>query len=41
MRDADSGENLTLCLWVVAVAKFCDVGALLTGLAIGDMLHAA
>ena len=35
MRDADSGENLTLCLWVVAVAKFCDVGALLTGLAIG------
>jgi phosphatidate cytidylyltransferase len=24
-----------LCLWTVAVAKFCDVGALLTGLAIG------
>ena len=23
------------CLWVVAVAKFCDVGALLTGLAFG------
>ena len=35
MRDADSAENLTLCLWVVAVSKFCDVGALLTGLAIG------
>jgi len=35
MREADSGENLALCLWVVAVAKFCDVGALLTGLAIG------
>ena len=35
MRDADSTENLTLCLWVIAVAKFCDVGALLTGLAIG------
>lgn len=35
MRDADSTENLTLCLWVVAVSKFCDVGALLTGLAIG------
>jgi phosphatidate cytidylyltransferase len=27
--------RLVLCLWVVAVAKFCDVGALLTGLAIG------
>lgn len=35
MRDDDSGSNLALCLWVVAVAKFCDVGALLTGLAIG------
>jgi phosphatidate cytidylyltransferase len=35
MRESDSGENLALCLWVVAVAKFCDVGALLTGLAIG------
>lgn len=35
MRDADSIENLTLCLWVVAVAKFCDVGALLTGLLLG------
>lgn len=35
MREADAGENLMLCLWVVAVAKFCDVGALLTGLAIG------
>jgi phosphatidate cytidylyltransferase len=27
--------RLFLCLWLVAVAKFCDVGALLTGLAIG------
>jgi phosphatidate cytidylyltransferase len=27
--------RLVLVLWVVAVAKFCDVGALLTGLAIG------
>lgn len=35
MREADSGENLVLCLWLVAVSKFCDVGALLTGLAIG------
>jgi len=30
-----SGSNLALCLWVVAVSKFCDVGALLTGLAFG------
>ena len=35
MREADSKENLALCLWVVAVSKFCDVGALLSGLAIG------
>jgi phosphatidate cytidylyltransferase len=35
MRETDSGENLALCLWVVAVSKFCDVGALLTGLAFG------
>jgi len=35
MREADSGENLALCLWVVAVAKFCDVGALLAGLTVG------
>lgn len=27
--------RLLLCLWLVAAAKFCDVGALLTGLAIG------
>lgn len=27
--------RLVLCLWVVAVAKFCDVGALLTGMAFG------
>jgi phosphatidate cytidylyltransferase len=31
--EPDAG--LVLCLWVVAVTKFCDVGALLTGLAIG------
>lgn len=35
MREADSTENLWLCVWVVAVSKCCDVGALLTGLAIG------
>ena len=35
MRNADSGDNLALCLWVVAVSKFCDVGALLSGLAFG------
>ncbi len=35
MRDSDSGDNLALCLWVVAVSKFCDVGALLSGLAFG------
>ena len=35
MREADSTENLTLCVWVVAVSKCCDVGALLTGLAFG------
>ncbi len=28
-------SRLVLCLWVVAVTKFCDVGALLTGMAIG------
>jgi phosphatidate cytidylyltransferase len=27
--------RLLLCLWVIATAKFCDMGALLTGLAIG------
>jgi phosphatidate cytidylyltransferase len=27
--------RLVLCLWVVAVAKFCDMGALLTGMAFG------
>lgn len=35
MRDGNEGENLALCLWTVAVSKFCDVGALLTGLAFG------
>jgi phosphatidate cytidylyltransferase len=28
-------ENLMLCAWTVTVSKFCDVGALLTGLAFG------
>ncbi len=27
--------RVVLCIWVVAVAKFCDVGALLSGLAFG------
>lgn len=27
--------RLLLCLWLIAVTKFCDMGALLTGLAIG------
>lgn len=37
----DSGMSITpngrliLCLWLIAVAKFCDVGALLSGLAFG------
>jgi len=31
----DENVGLALCLWVVAVAKFCDVGALLAGLAFG------
>jgi phosphatidate cytidylyltransferase len=35
MRDSVDGDNLALCLWTVAVSKFCDVGALLTGLAFG------
>ena len=35
MRETDAGGNLGLCLWVVAVSKFCDVGALLTGMAFG------
>lgn len=35
MLESDSGNNLILCVWVVFVSKFCDVGALLTGLAIG------
>lgn len=30
-----SNGRLLLCLWVVAATKFCDMGALLTGLAIG------
>ncbi|HWA27253.1 MAG TPA: phosphatidate cytidylyltransferase [Lacunisphaera sp.] len=35
MFDADSSDNLTLCIWTVVVSKFCDMGALLTGMAIG------
>ena len=35
MRTGYEGSNLALCLWTVAVSKFCDVGALLTGLAFG------
>jgi len=35
MRDGASTDNLALCLWIVAVSKFCDVGGLLTGLALG------
>lgn len=31
----DATGRLLLFVWLVAVAKFCDVGALLTGLAIG------
>ncbi len=31
----DPTSGTIACLWVVAVSKFCDVGALLTGLAIG------
>ncbi len=32
---AAPNQGILLFLWLVAVAKFCDVGALLTGLAIG------
>jgi phosphatidate cytidylyltransferase len=32
---AEPSSGLVLALWVVAVSKFCDVGALLTGLAFG------
>jgi phosphatidate cytidylyltransferase len=35
MRESENGDNLVLCLWVVVVSKFCDVGALLAGLAFG------
>jgi phosphatidate cytidylyltransferase len=35
MRDGYEGDNLALCLWTVAVSKFCDVGALLSGMAFG------
>jgi len=31
----DPAVGLVVCLWVVAVSKFCDVGALLSGLAFG------
>lgn len=30
-----AGGRLLLCLWVVVVVKFCDMGALLSGLAFG------
>jgi len=33
--DPVAGTGLLLAVWIIAVAKFCDVGALLTGLAIG------
>jgi len=33
--ESETGDNLALCLWVVAVSKFCDVGALVTGLTLG------
>ena len=32
---SEPSAGLALALWVVAVSKFCDVGALLTGLAFG------
>lgn len=32
---AEPNQGILLFLWLVAVAKFCDVGALLTGLAFG------
>jgi len=32
---SDTTTGLVACLWVVAVSKFCDVGALLTGMAFG------
>jgi len=35
MREGSDGDNLALALWTIAVSKFCDVGALLTGLAFG------
>ena len=35
MFAGSDSENLMLCAWTVTVSKFCDVGALLTGLAIG------
>lgn len=35
MFDADSTDNLVLVIWTVVVSKFCDMGALLTGMAIG------
>ena len=35
MFTGSDGDNLMLCAWTVVVSKFCDVGALLTGLAFG------
>jgi phosphatidate cytidylyltransferase len=30
-----TGTGLAFCLWLIAVSKFCDVGALLSGMAFG------
>jgi phosphatidate cytidylyltransferase len=30
-----AGTGLAFCLWLIAVSKFCDVGALLSGMAFG------
>lgn len=35
IRTPDVNTGLALALWLVAVSKFCDVGALLSGLAFG------
>ena len=35
INPAAPNQGLLLFIWLVAVAKFCDVGALLTGLAFG------
>ena len=35
IESPDAHTGLLLAVWIIAVSKFCDVGALLTGLAIG------